>query len=342
MKRLPTDAGRVCRIACGGRGATIALALWLAFAGAVSAQEPAGEATDAASAREAATFLLVPLGARNVGLGGAVAGADGDVEGAVWNPAALARVSSWAAHYHGANDFGTSTHALGGVARWGETRFGLSLLAVDLGSIEARDESNQPLGTIEPSNTLLIVTIARPVSSVFDVGASYKFVRLGGSCRSCPGLAPDATGHAFDLAVGARPTGFERLRLGLVVSNLGGGVAYESGGPTDPLPTRIRLGGELEVLAEAEGEIGLRLRADARQTFAEFDDFDVYAGAEAGYGSIAYVRAGYAASGEGRSGASLGVGLRFAGLHLDVARSFDDFAGFDSDAPFQVSVAYQP
>ena len=301
------------------------------------------EASDRGSAVEAATFLLVPLGARSVGLGGAVAGASADVEGALWNPAALAGVERWAVHYHGANDFGTSTHAVGGVARWASVRVGLSLLAVDLGSIEARDATNQPIGTIDISNTLVVLTLAQPISSDFEAGISYKLIRQGGSCSGCSGLEPDATGHAFDAAVAGRIPSLPRLRLGLIVSNLGSGIALRSGGPTDPLPTRVRLGGELTILSPAaDRDLALAARADVQQTFTEFDDFDVFGGAELGYRSLAYLRAGYAASGAGRSGLALGLGIRYRGFGLDLGRSFDDFAGFDGDSPFQVSVSYQP
>lgn len=274
-----------------------------------------------------------------------MAGAGGDVEGAVWNPAALAGIDDWAVYYHGADDFGTSTHAVGGVASWGATKVGLSLLAVDLGTIDGRDAANNPIGTIDIANTLAILTLARAISSQFEVGASYKFVRLGGSCQGCTGLEPDATGHAFDLAVSARPGAFERLRVGLVLSNLGGGMSLRSDGPSDPLPARVRLGGEIEILgpsAESESEVELRARADVQQTFTEFDDVDLFAGAELGYRSIAFVRVGYAATGTGRSGASLGVGVRHRGFGLDVGRRFDDFSDFESGFPFQLSVSYEP
>jgi hypothetical protein len=308
-----------------------------------AAAQSAPETSDASSAAEAATFLLIPLGARNVGLGGAVAGATGDVEGAVWNPAALAGIDKWAVYYHGADDFGTSTHAVGGVASWRSFRVGLSLLSVDLGSIEARDAANNPIGSIDIANTLAILTIATSVSSGIEVGGSYKFVRIGGSCQGCAGLEPDATGHAFDLAVSARPARLERLRLGLVLSNLGGDIALSSDGPGDPLPARIRLGGELEVWRpSADREIELRARADVQQTFSEFDDVDLFVGAELGYGSIGFVRAGYAATGSGRTGATLGVGVRHRGLGLDVGRRFDDFSDFESGFPFQISVSYEP
>ena len=305
--------------------------------------QPRPELTEASSAAEAATFLLLPLGARNAGFGGAVAGAMGDVEGAMWNPASLAGIEEWSVYYHGANDFGTSTHAVGGVTAVGELRVGLSLLAVDLGTIDGRDAANNPIGSIDVANTLAIITLARAISSHFEVGASYKFVRLGGSCRGCSGLEPDATGHAFDLAVSGRTASLERLRVGAIVSNLGGGVALRSGGPSDPLPTRLRIGGAYAFLRPTpERELELTARADVLQTFTEFDDVDLFLGAEVGYRSVAFLRAGFAATGAGRTGPSLGIGVQHRGFAFDVGRRFDDFAGFESGFPFQVSVSYAP
>lgn len=340
MKPSRIEGGR-----CRGRWGTarsLVLPLALVFvAPALIAQE--AEVDDHGSSAEAATFLLVPLGARNVGMGGAFAGARRDVEGALWNPAALAAIDRWAVFYHGSNDFGTATHSIGGVIPLGPNRVGLSLLSLDLGSIEGRDAANQPLGTIDLSNTLVVLSVARPVSSKIEAGISYKFIRVGGGCDGCGGLAPDAIGHAFDLAVIGRTGPEERVRVGVVLSNLGPGIAFAKDAPRDPLPARLRLGGEVDVLApSARGDVDVRLRADLRQTFTEFDDLDVFAGTEVGYRSIAYLRVGYAAGTGGRAGAALGVGVRYREFHLDIGRSFDDFAGFDSDDPFQISVAYQP
>lgn len=321
----------------------VALATLFVFPPTAVVAQSGPETSDAASAAEAATFLLIPLGARNAGFGGAMAGAMGDVEGAVWNPAALAGIHEWAVYYHGADDFGTSTHAVGGVGSWGATKVGLSLLAVDLGAIEGRDAANNAIGTIDMDNTLAILTMARTISSDLEVGASYKFVRLGGSCQGCTGLEPDATGHAFDVAASVRPAMLDRLRVGLILSNLGVGMSLRSDGPSDPLPARIRLGGEVEILRSSiDREVELRARADVQQTFTEFDDVDLFAGAEVGYRSIAFLRAGYAATGTGRSGASLGVGVRHRGFGLDVGRRFDDFSDFESGFPFLLSVSYEP
>ncbi len=301
------------------------------------------EIVDASSADEAASFLLIPLGARNIGFGGAMAGSRGDVEGMLWNPASIAGVDDWAVFYHGSNDFGTSTHAVGGVFSLNATRIGLSLLTLDLGTIDGRDEFNQPTGSIEIDNTLLTLTVARPISGVLEVGGSYKLLRIGGACPGCGGAEPDATGHAFDAAVIVRPPGVDRLRVGLILSNLGPSLAFSSGGAKSALPSRIRVGAEADVLRrDGDTPVDLLIRADVRQVLTEFDALDLFAGAEVGYAGIAYLRAGYAAGGEGRSGPSLGIGIRYDGFILDVGRSFDDFSDFDTDSPFQVSVGYQP
>lgn len=336
MKPRPTDRGRAF-----GLGLLVAYLVVGGPAGLLA--QDADERADASSAREAALFLLVPLGARNVGFGGAMAGASGDLEGALWNPAALAAVDPWAVSYHGANDFGTSSHAISGVVRWRAARIGVSLMAMDLGTIEGRDASNQPIGTLDISNTMAAVTIAYPIKGNVEVGGSYKFVRLGGSCSGCSGLEPDATGHAFDLAATLQPAGVDRLRVGLVVSNLGGTIGGGGGEAGDPLPARVRLGGELRLLSSTpERPLDLTARMDVQQPFTEMDDLDLFAGAEVGYRSIAFLRAGYAATGEGRAGPALSVGVRYEGFGLDLGRTFDDFSGFGDDAPYQVSVSYRP
>ncbi|MDH3298259.1 MAG: hypothetical protein OEM96_08305, partial [Gemmatimonadota bacterium] len=100
---------------------------------------------------------------------------------------------------------------------------------------------------------------------------------------------------------------------------------------------------EADVLRGRDGgRLDLVARADLRQTLSEFDQLDVLAGAELGYAQLAYLRVGFSAGVEGRTGPALGLGIRYEGIMLDIGRSFDDFSDFDTDSPFQVSVSYQP
>ena len=82
------------------------------------------------------------------------------------------------------------------------------------------------------------------------------------------------------------------------------------------------------------------VQADLQQTVTEFDDLEADPGAEASLRGILYVRGGYAWSAAGRQGAALGIGLRYDRLMVDLGRAFNDFSGFDSDSPFQLTVGF--
>jgi hypothetical protein len=315
--------------------------------GAARAQTGDVERQDRASTAEAATFLLVPLGARSVGMGGAAVAARGDVEGVLWNPASTSDLSGSAVFGHLSNDFGTSSIVIGGVIAAGRVRIGAAYHRFDLGTVDARDAANQPLGTLEPDDAALIVTAAAPVLEGLAVGAGARLLRLSSSCGGdCTTLDETATGLALDFGVVGSVPGVRGVDLGLVLRNVGASVGY-GGGPKDPLPTRIRLGASagLPALfgreAWAEGQLDLLARVDVQETFSELDDLDVFSGVEATWRDLLRLRVGYAWTGTGRTGLSAGLGIHWNRLDFDLARSFDDFSRFDSDAPFQASVGYR-
>jgi len=302
----------------------------------------------AGSAAETATFLLVPVGARSVGLGGAVSASRGDIEGSLWNPASLAGLERSAVFLMGGEDFAADSRVIGGVVAWRALRIGVTVLHYDLGRVDARDEGNQSLGTIDPSQTAFVLSAAYPIAGWLDLGASWKLLRLSSSCsQACGALDDSSTGHAFDLGAVATLPGNQGVRAGLLFRNLGSGIAY-AGGPSDPLPARVRLGVELDMPsavssrdAWAGGDLGLLIRLDIQETLSEFDDLDAHFGAEFGWRSVLLVRGGYAWSSEGRSGPTLGIGIRLKRLILDLGYGFNDFAGFDGGTPLQLSVGFR-
>lgn len=309
---------------------------------------PGTEVRHTGSSGESARFLLAPVGARNVGLGGAVAGARGDIEGVLWNPASLAALGTSAAYLHLSNDFGTTTQVLGAIGRWRGLRIGLAYYHFDLGSIAARDASNRDLGDLDLDNHAVIVSLAHALADWIEVGLNYKLVRLRSACSGpCEAFDLGTTGHAFDLGSILVLPAVTGLTVGFLVRNLGPAIRFAEGGPSDPLPTRLRVGAALDVLtladpkAASEAGLALSVRGDLQQTLAEFDDLDGAAGVEMEYREILLLRGGYAWTSEGRSGPAIGVGLRYRGIGLDFGRSFDDFAGFDSDAPFQLSLGFR-
>jgi hypothetical protein len=279
-----------------------------------------------------------------VGLAGAVTASRGDIEGVLWNPASAAGVGRSTAYFLAANDFGTTSQVLGFLGRWGALRAGLTYYHFDMGSIDARDEANQSLGTIALDDDALILTGGYSLSPAVDLGLNYKLVRLSSACSGgCDGYDGRSFGHAFDLGVVADIRGARGLTLGAALRNLGPGIEFTGGATRDPMPSRLRLGVALDAtraFLPEEQRFAFVLQMDVQETVTEFDDLEGYLGAEASVRGILYLRGGYAWTSAGRSGAALGIGIRYDRLRVDLGRSFDDFAGFDSDAPFQLSLAF--
>lgn len=318
--------------------------------GDAGAQVAVGESerNSDASVVESATFLLVPVGARSIGLGGAISATRGDIEGTLWNPASIAALGGGAVFLMGGEDFAADSRVIGGILAWRDLRVGLTILHFDLGRLEARDDANQPLGTIDPSQTAFVASTAYPVTSWLDVGAAGKLLRLSSSCsQTCASLDGTSTGFAFDLGAIATPPGVRGMNVGLLLRNLGAGMAY-AGGPSDPLPARVRLGMELDVPAAftkrnawAGGDLGVLVRLDLQETLSEFDDLDAFFGTELAWRSVLMVRGGYAWSSEGRSGPTLGIGLRYKRFLLDLGYGFNDFAEYEEGTPLQLSAGYE-
>ena len=328
-------------------GAALLLLLLLVARGA-DAQDAASdtERNDASSAAESATFLLVPVGARAVGMGGAVSASRADIEGSLWNPASMAGLESGAVYLMGGPDFVGSVLVAGGVVALGDFRAGLTVLHYGHGTVEARDEANRSLGTVDPNEQAFVLSAAYPLARWLDVGAAGKALRINLCSDVCGSANYDQWGYAFAVGLVARLPGKESLRGGLLLRNLGGGISFGDG-PSDPLPARVRLGLEMDLPgaiseddAWAGGDLDLLLRFDVQETLSEFDDLDAHFGAELGFKHVLLVRGGYALTSEGRSGPTLGIGIRYKRLILDLGYGFNDFAGFDNGTPLQLSVGF--
>jgi hypothetical protein len=278
-------------------------------------------------------------------MAGAVTASRGDIEGVLWNPASVGDLHASAAYFHASNDFGTSSQVLGFLWSWRAAEFGLAYYHFDMGTIDARDAANQDLGTLELDDQALIVTAAYALTPRLDLGVNYKLLRLSAVCSGdCDVDDQRSTGHAFDVGAVAEMAGLRGLTVGAVLRNLGGGVRFGSDGTSDPMPARIRLGVSLDVgqaWLPGEERFGILVQGDLQQTVTEFDDLDGYLGAEVSLRRLLFVRGGFAWTAAGRTGPALGIGLRYARFVVDLGRAFDDFAGFDSDSPFQLSLAFR-
>lgn len=300
------------------------------------------------SLSESAAFLLVPVGARAVGLGGAMAAARGQIESVFWNPAGTAGLESTTLYYIRSNDLGTQTDILGGMGRFGRIRAGASFYLFDLGSIDATDAGGNDLGSLDLRNQAFVLTASGSLGGRLDLGISYKLVQFVSSCTgSCGEFAFTSTDHAIDLGAVLVVPRTPGIRVGAALTNLGLGKGSLDGSAGDPLPTRIRAGFALPVLRllgdplarGGPSPVTGTLHADVQETWTEFDHADFFLGSELGYEQIVFVRLGYAWVGDARSGPTLGVGVHADRFRIDLGHSFNDFSGFSTSTPYQLSVA---
>lgn len=269
-------------------------------------------------------FLLVPTGARVVGMGRAGATLSGDLQGARWNPAAIAAVedvSPLVSSYDGPLDFRVNHLAVAFPAFW------LGVLAL---SAEVQDFGEIPLagpaspddvvGTVRPNNVILALVVGRRVLSRLSLGAAAKWIRSNLDGRT-NGIAV-----AFDFGLQWQPIEHVPLDLGASATNFGSGLQFDDqpGSGSDPLPTRVRVGVGYDLLAHLRPKAGVRLRVaiDLEHALRDLKTGSRFFGLEAGVRDVLFVRGGVIAESlvETSTGSTVGIGLNLGALQFDLAR----------------------
>jgi hypothetical protein len=306
------------------------LLVGLALLGAVplAAQDP--------GATSGAAFLLVPVGARATALGQAGVADGGSSEAAFWNPAGLATLPS--------SEFGvqySSTFA----SR--NTALSLYLLSKRLGTVgvaaylaDYGSQDIQPLGgglpsgKISPKNIELLASYATGIGRLVTIGVSYKLVQFRQDCQGDCTTTADVAGttHAVDLGVQVALGPDGALRVGAVLRHAGFKLQLENRDQADPLPTRLGLGAAYRVplrVTDGQTTLSARLLVDVLDEWGQYDHPDARVGAELEYDRVLYVRAGYAFLQSESRGASIGVGLRFEHVLVDLTRVLYQASAFD-------------
>lgn len=177
----------------------------------------------------AASELLIPVGARDIAMGGASVATSSGLDAIFWNPAGLARTKNSAnamfSHMNYIADIGIEYVAVSGTFESFGT-LGFSIKSVGVGDIAVTDEDN-PDGTgaiISPTIVNLGLTYSRMLTDRISVGAtvtliSERFDRVS------------ATGFAFN--AGVQYNGLANvngLSLGVVVKNIGPQMKFDGDG----------------------------------------------------------------------------------------------------------------
>ena len=307
----------------------------------VTEGESSGARLGSAAASEGATFLLLPVGARAVGMGGAVTGMRGSGDLLLWNPASVAGIEKIGLLFnHSESVFETQSEVISLVWPFESVgNFGVTYYLVDYGDLPSTSSEGTVQGTINFRNQEFLLTFAGHIVERLELGVNYKLVQLVYQCDGlCTGQQSfTSTTHAIDFGLIYDKLAGLPVALGASVRHLGPamkGVAQE-----DPLPTRVRVGLAYQVLTpSAEGQMfGLALAVDFQDQWRDIGDPDVLLGTEFGVGEMFFLRAGYAFLESGLGGASLGLGLSYDWFYLDLSRGFDDIAAATGDAAVQLT-----
>ena len=295
-------------------------------------------------AQSGALFLLVPFGARAVGLGEAIS-ADTTLgsEGIWWNAASLARLpAKEVAIHHSQTIIATSDMITVAVPSRVFGTLAAGAYIVDYGDQQATDEfTGQPIGVITNRNYLLALSYATPVGKRLSIGVSYKFLMLRFACSGTCGRVATISGQSSAVDVGAQyvlATSFP-LTIGASVRNVGPKLQVKDKPQADPLPLVFQGGvsSRVPIASLAAAGATLDLSADVLVSDA-LGGTNIGLGASLGFQDFYFLRAGYKKQqGEG-SGPSLGIGLQRGALGIDLSRRFDALSAQLGETPTYITL----
>lgn len=328
-----------------------ALAVFLGAPHALHAQDTALPGVDDVSGgaprslrtsnSEGAEFLILPVGARAVGMGGAVTGMRGSGDLVLWNPAGVASLGEGRLlfnHSDGAFDTRSELVAL----LWPADEVGtlaVTYYLVDFGELASTDVDGAIQGTINFRNQEFLFSFSRNVFGSLDAGVNYKIIQL---VFRCDGTCADQrsftrTTHAVDLGLIYSELAGTPLSLGASIRHLG--FPLQGKREEDPLPTRVRMGVAYQALSTftSDSTVTLTFALDLEDEWRELGGPEVMVGSELGVAERFFLRAGYAFLDTGLGGPSLGLGLTYDWFYVDLSRGFNDVSSATGEEAVQVS-----
>ena len=312
---------------------TTAVLLATVIAGVTSL---APRVAEAQSGQEA-IFLLLPVGARAVGMGEAVVAQRGGSDMLWWNPSAIAG--------NGPGDREIALHHSTTVVGQGNAlaivwpsqnrnAFGLAVNVLDLGQQTLTDGQGNSVGVASPTDYSVAVTYAAAPVSWLAVGITAKHVESAIPCSGeCSGLGiASSQSNALDLGIQFRPT--LPLTLGAAARNLG--VASAAG-----RPGRVDLGADYMVVAFERGPDKVEVHGAASLvSTVKLDSATARFGTDIVVDERLHVRAGYIRDQVNGSGGAIGVGLQSGKLVFDIGRTYGGLTGTNDKPPTYFSLRY--
>jgi Type IX secretion system protein PorV len=216
-------------------------------------------------------FLTITPDARAAGMGDVGVATSADANSSYWNAGKLAFIDKG---YGGSLSYtpwlGKIINDMKIIYLTGfykinrEETVSMALKYFDLGQIEFRDGSNNPLGRFNPREYAVDATYSRLLTEHLGVGASLRYIHsnLTGALSTGGTDAQPANSVAVDLGVFyTKPLESKNatLSLGASITNIGAKMTYTSAGSADFIPTNLRIGGSYKTDLDAVNSLTFAL-----------------------------------------------------------------------------------
>lgn len=296
------------------------------------------------STTDGALFLLLPVGARAVGMGQAMVAEQPGSEAVWWNPSAIARQDKNEIGIHHSQTIAATGDAITVLyPTAGVGALALSVNVLNFGDQQITDPGGLPVGVVLPRNILFAATFGAAIGKRINAGVTYKRLQYRVDCSGqCTNVSTfTATSSAVDLGVQFDVPSQSPLTVGAAVRNMGTRLQVNDREETDPLPTRIEVGAEynLPFIARLVADTELRLAA------AVISDTDINhpaarIGADLAYEKNIHLRGGYVANDANGARTALGFGIVAGRLMFDIARTFGGLSADAGQTPTYLSLRY--
>ena len=319
----------------------------------------------------AASELLIPVGARDIAMGGSSIATSTGLEAIFWNPAGLARSTHAAnamfSHMQYIADIGVDYVGVSGTFE-GFGTLGLTVKSLSIGNIGVTTE-DQPDGTgqlLSPTVAVVGMTYSRLLTDRISIGTTINIISERFDRVSATGFAVNAGVQYSGLG------GVRGLSLGVAVKNIGPQLTFDGDGllrqgnvndvlrpgsfykvqaASHELPSTIEIG--LAYSTTLAEQSSLELSSVFQNNNFATDEYKV--GLEYGFNNLFFLRGGYgfAESSESASsplpdkkthifGLTAGAGIHhdLGGLDLTFDYAFRDVEFLDSNHIFSLKVGF--
>ncbi len=282
-------------------------------------------------------FLLLPTGARAVGLGETVVALKGGSEQIWWNPAGIAGDSTKEIALHHSQTVVGQGNAISYLMPFKRVgTFGVSLNMLDLGAQNATDDQGQIQGRISSMDFAYALTYATQLSRYLALGATVKHVQMRVSCSGLCTDLPVGGSRANGADVGALVDLNQKLplTLGLSMRNLGVGSGQFRA-------ARVNFGANyrVEAISKYTDQVDVYAGAGVTTT-SKLDSASSRVGADIVFENWIHVRGGYIFDHSNGSGASIGFGITTGRVTFDLARTFGGISADGDRPPTYFSLRY--